>query len=176
MKHVTPCRATLAIRTRIMRIMTRMSPCTILLSKMRLRYRAMSTLIARLSFHFVMSTEHPLASGMVFVRCATSVNIIMMVPMALVAHAERDIRPLRITRIISQNAIRMMIVEMASMELVDHVEKDIQRWKKDHARMRECSLDSPSLGYSLLDRGMMMILSREWWMRSEKRVKRINRE
>merc|ERR1712173_365951 len=108
-----------------------------------------------------------------FVRCATSVNITMMVSMALVAHAERDIRPLRITRIISQNAIRMMIVmsfvimanviraqsviivEMASMELVDHVERDIQRWKKDHARMSECSLDSPSLNYSL-DRGMMM--------------------
>merc|ERR1719336_914801 len=116
-----------------------------------------------------------------------------MVSMALVAHAERDFRPLRITRSISPNAIRMMIVMsfaimvnviraqsviivgMASMELVDHVERDIQRWKKDHARMRDCSLDSPSLGYSLLDRRMMMIWSREWWMRSEKRVKRMNR-
>merc|ERR1719412_1078418 len=108
----------------------------------------MSTLIARLSFHSVMSMELPLASGMAFVRFATSVNITMMVSMALVAHAERDIRPLRITRIISQNAIRMMIVmsfvimanviraqnativEMASMELVDHVEREIRRWKK----------------------------------------------
>merc|ERR1719461_1990379 len=163
-----------------------MSLCATLLSKMRLRCRAMSTLIARLSFHFVMPMDNPLASGMVFVRCATSVNITMMVSMALVALAEWDIRPSRITRIISQNATRMMIVmsfvimanviraqsviivEMASMELVDHVEKDIQRWKKDHARMRDYSLGSS------LDRAMM-ILSRELLMRSEKRVKRINR-
>merc|ERR1719336_881230 len=102
-----------------------------------------------------------------------------MVSMALVALAEKDTRPLRITRIISQNATRMMIVmsfvimasviraqsviivEMASMERVDHVERDIQRWKKDHARMRDCSLDSLSLGYSPLDRGVKT-LSREW--------------